>query len=171
MEFDTDTVMNRIRDLDPAILEDAIRTMSLEFGREKVAGHIARSMDRNIVIDGPGIERYMSERLSGVSEDDIKGLASDYHMDTPEGMKEIASQLITEDVVDSFADVLVDLVSIGRDSDVKVCIESIVRAVRGTECPLTGYAGDYVSTYTDYLLKCLEERDPLKAFIQEEPAD
>ena len=27
MEFDTDTVMNRIRDLDPAILEDAIRTM------------------------------------------------------------------------------------------------------------------------------------------------
>ena len=60
MEFDTDTVMNRIRDLDPAILEDAIRTMSLEFGREKVAGHIARSMDRNIVIDGPGIERYVS---------------------------------------------------------------------------------------------------------------
>jgi hypothetical protein len=171
MEFDTDTVMNRIRDLDPAILEDDIRTMSLEFGSEKVAGHIARSMDRNIVIDGPGIERYVSERLNGVSEDDIRGLASDYQMDTPEGMKEIASQLITEDVVDSFADVLVDLVSIGRDSDVKVCIESIVRAVRGTECPLTKYAGDYVSTYTDYLLKCLEEKDPLKAFIQEEPAD
>ena len=39
---------------------------------------------------------------------------------------------------------------------------------RETECPLTQAAGDYVRTYTDYLEKCLEENDPLKAFIQEE---
>ena len=168
MDFDIDTVMNRVGDLDPKILEDAIRTMSLEFGREKVAGHIARAIDRNLVIDGPGIERYVAERLKGVSEDDLKGLASDYQMDSPDGLKEIASQLITEDVVDSFADVLVDLVSIGRDSDVKVCIESIVKALKDTDCPLTSHAGDYVDTYSDYLIKCLEDNDPLKAFIEEE---
>lgn len=171
MEYDTDTIMNRLSGLDPKVLEDALRTLSLEYGREKVAGHVARAIDRNVVIDGPGIRKYVEERLRGVSEDELKGLASDYGMDTDEGLKEIASQLITEDIVDSFADVLVDLVSIGRDEDVKVCVESIVEALRGTDCTLTGYAGDYVGTYSDYLLRCLNENDPLKAFIQEEGAD
>ncbi len=167
MEYDTDTIMNRLGDLDPKMLEDAIRTMALEFGREKVAGHVAKAINRNVVIDGPEIRRYVSERLSGMPESDILGLASDYNMNTPEGIKEIASQLMTEDIVDNFADVLVDLVSIGRDSDVRVCIGSIVEAVRTTDCALTRLAGDYVETYTKYLEDCLAENDPLKAFIEE----
>ncbi len=167
MEYDIDTIMNRLGDLDPKMLEDAIRSMALEFGREKVAGHVARAMNRNIVIDGPGIRKFVSERLSGMPESDIIGLAADYDMNTPEGLKEVSSQLITEDIVDNFADVLVDLVSLGRDSDVRTCIDSIVEAVRTTDCPLTRMAGDYVQTYTDYLEACLAENDPLKAFIEE----
>ena len=167
-DYDTDAVMNRIGMTDPKVLEDALRSLALEYGRDNIARHIARSIDRNIVIDGPGIVKYVSERISGVSQSDLDGLAHDYDMDTLEGKKEIASQLITEDVVDGFAEVLVDLVAIGRDEDVRICIGSIVAAVRGTDCPLTQAAGDYVRTYTEYLEKCLEENDPLKAFIQEE---
>ena len=167
-DYDTDAVMNRIGLTDPKVLEDALRSLAMEYGRDNVARHIARSIDRNIVIDGPGISKYVSERISGVSQSDLDGLAHDYDMDSPEGKKEIASQLITEDIVDGFAEVLVDLVAIGRDDDVRLCIESIVSALRGTECPLTAAAGDYVGTYTEYLEKCLEENDPLKAFIQEE---
>ena len=167
-DYDTDAVMARIGLTDPKVLEDALRSLALEFGRDKVARHIARSIDRNITIDGPQIERFVSERLSSLAMTDIEGLAHDYDMDTPEGKKEIASQLITEDVVDSFADVLVDLVAIGRDGDVRTCIGSIVKAIRETDCPLTQLAGDYVSEYTGYLEKCLEENDPLKAFIQED---
>ena len=167
-DYDTDAVMARIGLTDPKILEDALRSLALEFGREKVAKHIARSIDRNITIDGPQIETFVSDRLSSLSADDIEGLAHDYDMDTPEGKKEIASQLITEDVVDSFADVLVDLVAIGRDEDVRICIGSIVKALRETDCPLTSFAGDYVEEYSGYLESCLAENDPLKAFIQEE---
>ena len=167
MEYDTDTIMNRLGELDPKMLEDAIRTMALEFGREKVAGHVAKAIDRNLVIDGPAIRKFVSDRLASMPESDIIGLASDYNMNTPDGLKEISSQLITEDIVDNFADVLVDLVSIGRDSDVRICINSIVEAVRTTDCPLTRFAGDYVDTYTKFLEDCLAENDPLKAFIEE----
>lgn len=167
-DYDTGAVMNRIGMMDPKVLEDALRSLALEYGRDSIARHIARSIDRNIVIDGPGIVKYVSERISGVSQSDLDGLAHDYDMDSPEGKKEIASQLITEDVVDGFAEVLVDLVAIGRDEDVRVCIGSIVATLRGTDCPLTQAAGDYVRTYTEYLEKCLEENDPLKAFIQED---
>ncbi len=167
MEYDTDTIMNRLPDLDPKILEDAIRTMALEFGRDKVAGHVAKAINRNLVIDGTEIGKYVTERLTGMPESDILGLASDYDMNTPEGIKEIASQLITEDIVDNFADVLVDLISIGRDSDVRICIGSITDALRTADCPLTRLAGDYVETYARYLEDCLAENDPLKAFIEE----
>ena len=160
--------MARIGQTDPKVLEDALRSLALEFGRDKVAKHIARSIDRNIDIDGPSIEKYVSGRLTGVNQSDLDGLAHDYDMDTPEGRKEIASQLITEDIVDGFAEVLVDLVAIGRDEDVRICIGSIVSALRGTKCPLTDAAGDYVGTYTKYLEDCLAENDPLKAFIQED---
>ena len=160
--------MARIGQTDPKVLEDALRSLALEFGRDKVAKHIARSIDRNIDIDGPSIEKYVSGRLTGVNQSDLDGLAHDYDMDTPEGRKEIASQLITEDIVDGFAEVLVDLVAIGRDEDVRICIGSIVSALRGTKCPLTDAAGDYVKAYTKYLEDCLAENDPLKAFIQED---
>ena len=166
--YDTDAVMARIGQTDPKVLEDALRSLALEFGRDKVARHIAQSIDRNIDIDGPSIEKYVSGRLTGVSQSDIDGLAHDYGMDIPDGRKEIASQLITEDIVDGFAEVLVDLVAIGRDEDVRVCIGSIVSALRGTDCPLTETAGDYIDTYSRYLEDCLAENDPLKAFIEEE---
>lgn len=168
MEYDIDTIMSRIGQTDPSILEAALRSMASEIGRDKVASHVARAINESIVIDGPKIAAFVSERLSGIGEEELEGLASDYDMNTPEGLKEIASQLITEDVVDSFADILVDLVSIGRDSDVKVCVESIASALRDTRCTLTSAAGDYVETYSSYLLECLEEGDPLKAFIEED---
>ena len=171
MEYDTDTIMNRVGELDPKIIEDAVRSMALEFGREKVAGHIARAMNRNLVIDGPEILKYVSGRLSGLKENDLIGLAKDYDMNDPEGLKEIASQLITEDIVDAFADVLVDLVSLGRDNYVRICIGSITDALRTTDCPLTRYAGDYVETYASFLEECLADNDPLKAFIEECPTE
>ena len=168
MEYDIDTIMNRLGQLDTKMLEDALRSLASEIGKDKVAEHVARSIGRNIVIDAPSIENYISGRLNGLKEEDIIGLASDYDMNTPEGLKEIASQLLTEDIVDCFADTLVDLISIGRDSDVRICIGAIVSAVRKTECPLTRMAGDYVKTYTEYLEQCLAENDPLKAFIEVE---
>ena len=77
-EYDTDAVMARIGQTDPKVLEDALRSLALEFGRDRVAKHIARSIDRNIDIDGSSIEKYVSGRLTGVSQSDIDGLAHDY---------------------------------------------------------------------------------------------
>lgn len=167
MEYDADTIMSRLGQIDPSMLEAALRSIASDIGRDKVASHVAKAIDNGIVIEGSKIRRFIAERLSGISENDVIGLASDYGMNTPDGLKEVASQLIMEDVVDSFADVLVDLVSIGRDSDVRVCIESISTAVRETKCDLTRMAGDFTESYPAYLIGCLDEGDPLKAFIEE----